>query len=241
MPSNNWSRSLKASLYSTYLDFRTTYYIMVGIFTGVILTQLALVAFAPFGTTSSNSSALNSGLMISFWALPISLMAITSNSELLKKFSFPVDRNILALCHLLYILITPLAMLLTSCAFYLAERMIFSFMQTFVPDFIYYWITTRGSFITGFFMAYCAIVLIGALTYFIFMYFYRYKLATSISFGVFLILCFTSAPFQGFLLEILNALFSQISPFELCAVCMGLSLVFFALGYIPLKRMEVKK
>ncbi len=241
MPLNNRMHSLKATLYSAYLDFRSMCIIIIEIMFGLIIFQLGIISIVSTGNSSSNASALNTGFMIALWSIPISIIVITSNAMLIKKFSFPVDRSILALSHLVYILLSPLVILLASCGLYLLEYLFYSAIQTIYPSFIYLWITTKGSFITGFLFSYLIIVLISSATYCLFMYFYRYKMATSVVCGMIVVLLFTLSPFRMFVLSLGKSLLINENPWILFATYTALSLLLWLLGYIPLKRMEVKK
>lgn len=241
MPLNNRTRALKATLYSTYLDFKSMYEIIIEIMFGFIISQITLAILVKSGTTSSNTSALNTGFMIALWAIPISIMVISSNTEMIKKFSFPVDRKTLALSHLIYIFLSPFAILLASCGIYLLEYLLYSVTETAIPGFVYLWLTTKGSFFTGFCLSYFIIVLVSSGTYFLFMYFYRYKIVTSVLVGIFMVLLLTSIPIRMFVMNLGTHLLFYDNPLYLCAVYLGLSLVLWGLGYIPLKRMEAKK
>ena len=237
---NKRFRSLKATLYSTYIDFKTPWYLFIGIVLGLIIMEFVLLNLNSRGSSSSNLSPLNSGFVTALWVVGISMIVITSNVELMKKFSFPVDRKNLAIAHILYIFISPLVLLLTSCGLYLIEFLLSGVAGVFFPGFIYDAIITKGSFLTGFFVSWIVVVSLSSIIYCVFMYFYRYKLATAIAVGIPVALCFNVKSIGQIITALFNDIFLNSSPFLLIFKLLGISILFLAVAYIPLKRMEVK-
>lgn len=231
---NSRLRAMKSLLYSYYTDFTTFYGIYLGIITGLCLTKFI------FSSSASGSSALTVGMVNCFILLPIAMAAITSNSELLKKFSFPVDRDLVALSHIMLILLLPLIMLLTSCIFYLLEILASELLMATSDNFFYSWLVTRGSFLAGFAVSYIVIVAVTALSWMFFAWFYRYKVIVSVVTGTFALALIYFSEFREAFLSLVGKVFVNPSPGLLSLKLGTITLVLFALGYIPIKRMEVK-
>lgn len=232
---NSRLRALKYVLYSYYVDSKTIYGIYIGIMTGLLISRLL------FATTGSISGSLDSGFINGTITLMISIIVITSNSELLKKFSFPVNRNMLVLSHIILILVFPLVMLLTSCGYHLLDLLISGLTTRIVPGFFYTNVIAKSSFLTGFVTSYITMVCASAITWFVFAWFYRHKIITSVVGGVFILLSLYWADFQDKLIFLFDDIFSGSSPGMFFLKLLMISLISFVLGYIPIKRMEVKQ
>jgi|GEM_PF-386032 hypothetical protein len=241
MFSQNNGRVLKSTLYSTYLDFRKSYGIFLGVILGILVSSLLLSSLnTPSGISDRHSSALDIGFMTGMITLCITMFVITSNGEILKKFSFPVNRITLLISHGLLILASPLVMLLTACACHLLEYLAASLISELNPGMVFTWIITKESFSAGFIFSYFIMVFAAAMTYCIAMYFYRHKIATGIVGLIIFILCLYVESF----LELLDNTISFLLGGSIGIVSLKLltaSLVAMALAFIPLKRMEVKK
>ncbi len=225
---------MKALLYGYYLDFKLFFEIYFGILSGLIISTFLITPSA------SGNSALNTALGSCLFMLPIAMMVITSNSELMKKFSFPVDRNLVALSHILLILVLPLVMLLMSCFFYLLELLLAELTLRVASNFFYSLVITKRSFLVGFAISYMAIVCITALTWMVSAWFYRHKILVGVIGGTFILALIYVDDFRQAVFELIGRLFYTPTPGLLCLKLILITLASFALGYIPIKRMEVK-
>lgn len=238
---NKRLRAIRSALYSSYLDFRTTYGVFCGIMTGFLISTFFIHYFSGSGSSQTNSSSLNSGLFTGIITMIIFMIVITSNSELIRKFSFPMDRSTLALSHALLIFTTPLILLLTSCVFYGAEYLLAVAAQTFRPSFVFRFVITKESFLLGFASSFFTMVSVAAVTYCLFMYFFRYKVVSSIVGGLaFLSAIFVEDMGKG-ILQIVDDIFFRSAPALQFLRLLGITAVALVLAFIPLKRMEVKK
>ena len=231
---NSRLRAMKSLLYSYYVDFKSFYGIYIGIMTGLLLSKLAL------SSSASGSSSLGAGLVNGMFMLPIAMIIITSNSELLKKFSFHVDRNMLVFSHIILILVLPVIMLLTSCGFHLLETLAAEIALTATGNFFYTWVITKDSFLVGFALSYIIMVCVGGITWMVFAWFYRHKIATSVVCGTFLLALIYLRNFRDAFLNLINLIVYSPSPGMLFLKFSAITLISFAVGYIPIKRMEVK-
>jgi len=225
---------MKSLMYSYYMDFRTIYGIYVGILTGLCLTKFVL------SSSASGSSALSIGLVNSMFLLPIAMTVITSNAELMKKFSFPVNRDLLALSHVILILFLPLILLMTSSTFYLLEILASELFAVSTGNFFYSWLVTKSSFLAGFAASYIIIVAFTAMSWMFFAWFYRYKVIVGVVTGTFTVALFYFREFREIFLGLLGRVFMNATPGLLFLRLGAITLAFLALGYIPIKRMEVK-
>lgn len=232
---------MKATLYSLWLDFGTTYGITLGIQVGLLFSSMLLLNLNTGGNSSSNASALTTGFMIALWALPISHIITTSNSELHKKFSFPVDRLTVTLCNSLYIFLAPLAILLTSCVVFLFELLAASLIPNLTPAFIYMKVFTRESFVAGFFSSYAVLVGVSSLSYCLFMIFHRYKIVTTVVASIACVLALTITYLGNLLDNFKTLMFYNDSPVQFCVNFLIFSVICLALSHLPLARMEVRK
>ena len=231
---NSRLRAMKSLLYSYYLDFRSFYGIYVGIMAGLIISKFLITPSA------SGSSALNAGLVNCIFLLFIAIIIITSNTELLKKFSFPVDRDLIVLSHIICILVLPAIMLLTSCVFFLLETAAAELTLVTSGNFFYSWIITKSSFLTGFAVSYIAIVCLTSMAWMFFAWFYRHKIIVSVIGGTFILALIYLDDFREGFSSLVVQIFHNVTPGLLFLRLAAVTLVSFALGYIPIKRMEVK-
>lgn len=226
---------MRSLLFSYYSDFKVIYGIYAGILVGLIICKFWLI---PSG---SESSSLNAGLVNGIFVSAISMIVITSNSELLKKFSFPVNRNMLVLSHIILILAVPLIMLLTSCGLFLLESLAARLIISADTRFFYSWVITKSSFLVGFMASYMTMVCITAIVWMVFAWFYRYKAAISVLGGTFLVALLFLDSFQESFFRFVEGIFFTSSPGLLFLKLAAITLASFVLGYIPIKRMEVRK
>lgn len=225
---------MKALLYGYYLDFKSFFEIYFSILLGLIISKFLITPSA------SSSSSLNSALINCMIMLPVAMMVITSNSELKKKFSFPVDRDLLVLCHILLILVLPLVMLLMSCFFYLVELLLAELTLSVTTNFFYSLAITKSSFLIGFAISYMAIVCITALTWMVSAWFYRHKVPVGVIGAAFILGLIYLDDFRDSVFGLIGRLFHNPTPGLLSLKLAVITLAAFALGYIPIKRMEVK-
>lgn len=238
---NKRLRSLKATIYSSYIDLKTTWLIFTSILTGLLFLEFFLMNMLASGSSSSNTSMLNSGFITAILVMGVAMIVITSNGELLCKFSFPVDRINLMISHVLFIFAGSLILLLTSCALYLVELLLSSIITFIFPGFVYIGVITQGSFLTGFFTSWITIIGVSSIVYFAFMYFFRYKLATSITAGILILLSVNFGSIGQAISAVMNDIFLNSGPVMLFIKLLGVSVLFLALSFIPLKRMEVRR
>lgn len=190
--------------------------------------------------SSSYEGALNAGMVNSIFVAAISMVVVTSNTELLKKFSFPVDRNMLVLSHILLTLVLPFILLLTSCTFFLVDFLVAKWIFAAFPGSFYVWGFTKSSFLLGFIMAYIFIVCLTAVTWAVFAWFYRYKITVGVIGGMFFLAVICLDDFRDACFKLASSLFDP-APGLFFLKFVVITLIAFALGYIPIKRMEVKK
>lgn len=233
---NNRLRTLKSLLYSYYLDFKVIYIVFVSIMAGLVLSKYI---FSP-AFSSSESGSLDVGFVNGIITSAISMIVVTSNMELFKKFSFPVDRNLLVLSHIIMILVMPLVMLLTSCFSLLVESLLAGIASGTAPVSLFTWAITKGNFLVGFITSYILTVCITAVSWAVFAWFYRYKIPAGIILGMFLVALIYSESFRRIFSYLVGYVFYRPVPGILFLRLAAITLVSFALGYVPIKRMEVR-
>ena len=231
---------MKATLYSAYIDFKTSWLIFTSIMSGLLFLEFILMNLIPSGSSMSNTSMLNSGFITALFVMGVSMIVISSNGELMKKFSFPVDRINLMISHVLFIFAGSLVLLLTSCALYLVELLLSGIVTLIFPGFVYVGVITQSSFLTGFFVSWITIVGISSIIYFAFMYFFRYKMITSITAGILILLLANFGSIGKAISAVTNDIFLHSAPALLFIKILGISALFLFLSFIPLKRMEVR-
>ena len=89
-------------------------------------------------------------------------------------------------------------------------------------------------------MSYIIMVCIGGITWMVFSWFYRHKIATSVVCGTFLLALVYLRDFRDAFLKLINFIFYSPTPGILFLKLSAITLISFAAGYIPIKRMEVK-
>lgn len=230
-------------LNSTY-DLKTILIIGGSIASGIALANLVLIAvLASFssGVSNSNSGALYSGLVTMLLTIGISIFVSTSNSEICKKFVFPINRSIYAIGNYIYILVASFLLLVIVSALQIIELLAGNLLELVYSNVYFTNVITIENYLVGFWVSFCYVVFFASLIYLLSMCFHRYKIQFTAILVLILFLIFGVSEVREIFASAFSFIFTEGSIGLLSIKLLVLSIVFNIIAYIPLKRMEVIK
>lgn len=241
---HNSKNSLKGFLLNTSYDIKTLIIIGCSIALGISLANLIIVAsLVTFtdGVSSSNSGALYSGLVTMLITLGISIFVSTSNSEICKKFVFPINRSTYAIGNYIYILVASFLLMVAVSAVQIIELLLGNLLEIIYSNVYFANFITIEDYLVGFWVSFCYMVFFASLIYLLSMCFHRYKIQFTTVLVLMLVLVFSFSEVRDIFASGFRFIFSEESIGLLSVKLLILSVVFNTVAYLPFKRMEVKK
>lgn len=225
-----------------YLDLKKTLLIGTIISASAFLVQFVILLATSLAGSASSS---NAGMLVTSYGMyaitfMIGIFADTANGQMKNLFRFPINRPTYAVGMLINLFAAPLAIIAAVSLFQVLESLTYTVLSAFLENLRYLNNLTVASYLEGLLPTYAMTVYALSMVYMLSMYFHRFKLPFTIALVALIVVYIMVGPFRVAFNRAFVYPFTQntIPAFTLCML--GLSLVFHALAFAPLKTMEVK-
>ncbi|HEX3028279.1 MAG TPA: hypothetical protein VHT34_03005 [Clostridia bacterium] len=238
---DNRLRAMKGFFYSDLIDSKALYIVGGCIFLGyLILTMATSLVMASLGLQSSSSGGtLTNGFGTTVICMFISGIVMAKGKQKKSAFSFPIDRLTYTICNFIMFFINTGILLIMSSVTYVFEGALGRILSGYIKNFEYVNNVTIGSFLIGFLVSLCYVLMFTCFTYCLFMFFARFKVRALIIFGLAAGLPFTFHIGRVALYNILMFFIGEQSPVILIFKLAACSVLFQVISYLPLRKMEV--
>lgn len=239
---DNRLRAMKGFFYSDLIDSKSLYIIGGCIFFGyMIITMATSLIMASLGLQSSNSGGtLTNGFGTTVVCMFVSGIIMAAGKQKKSAFSFPIDRLTYTICNYIMFFVNAALLLIMSSVTYVFEGAIGRILSGYIENLTYINNVKISSFLIGFWISLCYVLMFTCFTYCLFMIFARFKYRALIIFGLAAGLPFTFHVGRVALYNILMFFVGEQSLVILIVKLIACSVLFQFISYLPLRKMEVK-
>lgn len=240
----NYKRSLTAFTTDILRGFRKVFMVVFAILAALPVVNAIAIAslkkWQPQAIILSSNGMLGIGFFTMLITLSISFFVSTSNSEILTQFVWPINRKVYAVGNFLVMSACALISVSGVSALLPVEVLSARILKAAFDDLILVNNITFENFLVGFWISFCYIMLFSSFSYCLGMYFFRYKIITTVL--LILLANLSAVPAIGSFYNAIYAfIFEEGTSIMLFSVKVWFAiLLLHILPYIQLRRMEVR-
>jgi len=176
------------------------------------------------------------GGFVMMFAFTIHVIMSTSPDEMYGKFTFPINRSVYGITNFVFLIIGSFILLAIVTIVAPIEMFLYQILELSTHKILYLNEVTLNSFIIGFTATWAYLFCFGSLTYGIFMYIRNYTLYSLLT----LTIVISIVVMFGWLGDVTSFIFLEHNLLILIIKLISIAIISNILGFIPLKRLEVK-